>query len=78
LRGYLSKHAAEDDVEDSAAQLATSLTNYLASVWFTWLPYIDGWDDDQFLLSPTYVMAGLHTHLSEASSLLSKLHAAAP
>lgn len=76
--GYLGKHVAEDDVEDSAAQLATFITNYLASVWFTWLPYMDRWDDDEFLLNPTYVMAGLHTHLSEASSLLSRRHAAAP
>ena len=38
----------------------------------------DRWDDDEFLLNPTYVMAGLHTHLSEASSLLSRRHAAAP
>lgn len=72
--GYLRKHVPEQDIEDSAAQLATFLTNYLASVWFTWLPYPARWNDDEFLLNPRYVMAGLHTHLSEG--ILTRLPAA--
>lgn len=73
---YLSQQVPDLDVEDPAAQLATFLTNYLASVWFTWLPYMDRWDDAEFLLNPGYAMAGLHTHLSEASTLIAKLHSA--
>lgn len=35
----------------TAVTVATFLTNYLVSVWFTWLPY-----DDDFLLNPRYVV----------------------
>ena len=47
-----------DDPPPEALEMATFITNYLASVWFSWLTHIHRYHDEEYLLNFEYFMAG--------------------
>lgn len=53
------------DGGNAADHLATFLTNYLASVWFTWLALVEERNSPSFVFNRDYVIAGVRSYLSQ-------------